>query len=296
MRVHPTFRSGAIALLLAAGLSLAGASAARAADLWKQTGQSFTSIAYWQGITFDAATRSFFFDGPSKGIWRTDASLDRTAGRSVGIPIAVTAAEGWNHLGDLTFRAAQGTQPSAVLVPLECYYPGLSDPNTCGIGGVGVVDPGTLAWRYYVVLGGIAKAMWVEASPDGTRLWTSSGADLLAYDASQVTSADAGTTLAPVRRLVGVLPSASVSGAAFAGGRLYLAFDRGGSEQVQSAPVDASGTVVPPWRLEVQRTKSFGLNETEGLAAATALGGTLHWQIQPELPFYARILHFVPLA
>jgi hypothetical protein len=28
------------------------------------------------------------------------------------------------------------------------------------------------------------------------------------------------------------------------------------------------------------------------LAAASALGGTLHWQIQPQLPLYTRILHF----
>jgi hypothetical protein len=27
---------------------------------------------------------------------------------------------------------------------------------------------------------------------------------------------------------------------------------------------------------------------------ANALGGTLHWQIQPLVPLYARILHFVP--
>jgi hypothetical protein len=290
--MHSTFRSRAIALLVAAGLSATAASPARAADLWTQSGQSFTSIDYWQGITFDRSSRSFFFDGPGEGIWRTDASLNETAGRGTGIPATVTSANGWNHLGDLTFRPAQGTQPSAVLVPLECYYPGLPDPNICGTGGVGVIDPTTLAWRYDVLFGGIAKAMWVEASPDGALLWTSSGTDLLAYDASAVTSANAGRTLAPVRHLVGVLPSSSVSGAAFTGGRLYLAFDRGGSEQVQSAAVDAAGVVVAPWRLEIQRTKSFGLYETEGLAAASALGGTLHWQIQPELPLYTRILHF----
>jgi hypothetical protein len=29
---------------------------------------------------------------------------------------------------------------------------------------------------------------------------------------------------------------------------------------------------------------------------AAALGGTLHWQIQPQIPFYARIVHFVPAS
>jgi hypothetical protein len=209
----------------------------------------------------------------------------------------VTSSRGWNHLGDLTFRPQQATQPSAVFVPLECYYPGAPDPNTCKTGGVGVIDPATLAWRRYVVFAGIAKAMWVEASPDGALLWTSSGTDLLAYDASQVMSAAAGATLKPVRHLARVLPSSSVSGAAFIDGRLYLAFDRGSTEQVQSAAVDSNGgEIVPPWRLEIQRTKSFGLYETEGLAAASALGGTLHWQIQPQTPLFSRIVHYTPAA
>jgi hypothetical protein len=29
---------------------------------------------------------------------------------------------------------------------------------------------------------------------------------------------------------------------------------------------------------------------------ADALGGTLHWQIQPQIRLYARILHFVPAS
>ena len=46
----------------------------------------------------------------------------------------------------------------------------------------------TLAFRYYVKLdpAQIAKAMWVESSPDGRLLWTSSGSDLLAYRAADV--------------------------------------------------------------------------------------------------------------
>jgi hypothetical protein len=285
MRLGSVLRRGAVGLLIAVS-SLVAVPAAGAADLWTQTGQSFTSVNYWQGIAFDARTRSFYFDGPEEGIWRTDASLNQTAGRGTGIPIAVTGAQGWNHLGDLTFDASR----RLLLVPLECYYPVLPDPNTCKTGGVGVIDPATLAWRHFVKFAGIAKAMWVEESPDGKWLWTSSGTDLLAYDASRLTAA--GATVAPSKRLVGILPASGVSGATFAGGRLYLAFDRGSYEQVQSAAVDPAGDIVKPWRAEIRRTKSFGLYETEGLAAAAALGGTLHWQIQPELPFYTRILHF----
>ena len=47
----------------------------------------------WEGITFDPAARAFMFD-PATGLWRTDATLKRLAGKSSGIPSAVTKAEG----------------------------------------------------------------------------------------------------------------------------------------------------------------------------------------------------------
>ena len=277
----------------------AGVPSAGAADLWTETGRSLTSVNYWQGITFDAATRTFTFDGPAQGLWRTDAQLARLAGRSAGIPSTVMGSEGWNHLGDLSFDAAGGPR---LLVPLECYYPTASDPNTCHTGGFGVVDPVTLQWRYYVKLdpAQITKAMWVEVSPDSRWVWTSSGTDLLAYDATQISPQRAGPTGTPLtaaKRIVGVLRAPGVSGAAFLGDRLYLAFDRGSYVQVLSYPVDpTTGNVGTAWRLEIQRTKTSSLYETEGLAVAAALGGTLHWQIQPQIPFYARIVHFVPAS
>ena len=275
----------------------ASAPSVGAADLWTETGRSLTSVNYWQGIAFDAGTRTFNFDGPAQGLWRTDAMLARLAGRSTGIPSTVTATEGWNHLGDLSFDNAGG---SRLLVPLECYYPWAADPNTCHTGGVGVVDPVTLQWRYYVKLdpAQIAKAMWAEVSPDGRWVWTSSGTDLLAYDATQISADRAGPSGAPLtaaKRVVGVLRAPGVSGAAFFGDRLYLAFDRGSYVQVLSYPVNpTTGDVGTAWRLEIQRTKSSSLYETEGLAVADALGGKLHWQIHPQSRLYARILHFVP--
>jgi hypothetical protein len=287
-----------LAGVLIAALAASAPSAA-AADLWTETGRSLTSVNYWQGITFDAATRTFNFDGPAQGLWRTDAQLTRLAGRSTGIPSAVTSTEGWNHLGDLTFDAGGGPR---LLVPLECYSPLASDPNTCHTGGFGVVDPVTLQWRYYVKLdpAQISKAMWVEVSPDGRWVWTSSGTDLLAYDATQISPERAGPGGAPLvaaKRIVGVLRAPSVSGAAFLGDRLYLAFDRGSYVQVLSYPVTpTTGDVGTAWRLEIQRTKSSSLYETEGLAVADALGGTLHWQIHPQSRLYARILHFLPAA
>jgi hypothetical protein len=291
------------ALLRLAGVLIAAVAAsapsAAGADLWTETGRSLTSVNYWQGITFDAGTRTFNFDGPAQGLWRTDAQLTRLAGRSTGIPSTVTSTEGWNHLGDLSFDAAGGPR---LLVPLECYYPTASDPNTCHTGGFGIVDPVTLQWRYYVKLdpAQITKAMWVEVSPDGRWAWTSSGTDLLAYDATQISPQRAGPAGAPLtsaKRIVGVLRAPGVSGAAFFGDRLYLAFDRGSYVQVLSYPVNpTTGDVGTAWRLEIQRTKSSSLYETEGLAVADALGGTLHWQIHPRSRLYARILHFLPAA
>jgi hypothetical protein len=272
---------------------------AAAADLWTETGRSLTSVNYWQGITFDPGARTFNFDGPATGLWRTDANLTRLAGKSAGIPSTVKSAEGWNHLGDLSLDTTGGER---LLVPLECYYPTASDPNTCKTGGLGVVDPVTLAWRYYVKLNlaEIGKAMWVEISPDGRWVWTSSGTDLLAYSAADIRTANAGPSATPLtarKRVAGVLRAPSVSGAAFWGNRLYLAYDRGSYIQVLSYPVDpASGDVGTAWRLEIQRTKSSSLYETEGLAVADARGGILHWQVQPQTPLYSRIIHFAPAA
>ena len=61
-----------------------------------------------------------------------------------------------------------------MLLPLECFL--LFFGNTCKTGSIGVADPETLAWRYYVKLDKafIDKAMWAEVSPNG-QLWTSSG-------------------------------------------------------------------------------------------------------------------------
>ena len=92
-------------------------------------------------------------------------------------------------------------------------------------GGLGVVDPVTLAWRYYVKLSPaeISNAMWAEVSPDGRWVWTSSGTDLLAYSAAEVSAANAGpngTPLTAHKRVAGVLRAPSVSGAAFHDNRL----------------------------------------------------------------------------
>jgi hypothetical protein len=289
--------------VFAAALTAATAPLALGADpgRWVETGRKTTSVSYWQGLTFDAGARSFYFDGVDTGLYRTTDSLGRTGGVGNVIPPSVKSAEGYNHLGDLSFDSAE---QGRVLLPLECYYPGQPNGgNTCQTGSFAVADPRTLAWRYYVKLDPayIKKAMWVEASPDGSWIWTSSGTSLLAYKAADVTAANAapaGTKLVP-QRLTGVLPASGVSGATFYGGRLFVALNRGTYFEVVSYAIDASGPspiLVDGPRREIERTKSSSLYETEGLATAIALNGELHWQIHPQTPFYGRIISFRPAS
>ena len=136
----------------------------------------------------------------------------------------MTAREGYNHIGDITWDEREGGR---ILLPLECYYPGTQpDANTCHTGSIGVADPRTLRWRYSVKLspGEIPKAMWAEVSPDGRLLWTSAGDDLLAYRVADIRPG--ARTLRAVRRLRGAVPPTGITGAAFYGERLMLAGQR----------------------------------------------------------------------
>jgi hypothetical protein len=299
---RPIAYRAAATCLLACAVTVAVASSALAADpgRWIETGSKMTSVSYWQGITFDGGAGNFYFDGIDTGLYRTTGALARTGGVGNAIPASVKSAEGYNHLGDLSFDSADGGR---LLLPLECYYPGQPNGgNTCQTGSIAVVDPRTLSWRYYVKLDPtyIKKAMWVEASPNRDWIWTSSGTSLLAYNAAEVTLANAaasGRKLVP-QRFAGVLPASGVSGATFYGNRLFVALNRGTYFEVVSYGIDTSGAtpVLDGPRREIERTKSSSLYETEGLATAGALSGELHWQIQPRTPFYGRIISFRPAS
>jgi hypothetical protein len=239
--------------------------------------------------------RNLYFDGLFVGLYRTTAEL-REKGRVTNvIPAAVASAEGYNHIGDLSWDAAGGGR---VLLPLECFRPGApGGPNTCRTGAIAVADPRTLAWLYYVKLdpAEIPKAMWAEVSPDGSLVWTSSGNDLLGYRAADVTAANAAPSAPPiraVRRLPGAVPPSGITGAAFWQGRLFVAGQGTGRFQVWS--IDLS-TGAP--RLEIERRF---LGESEGLDFAGVLGGVLHWQIQriTPTPIFGigpgALLHYLP--
>ena len=285
---------------------------------WRANTTTTASIAYNQGITFDQALGNFFFDGVSSttnsGLFRTDSRLGQTAANTAVIP---TTKEGYNHAGDLSFDSVR----RRVLLPLECYFP-TSGGNTCGTEAIGVADPLTLRFLYYVNLdpAQIKKAMWAEISLDGRWIWTSSGTHLLVYSAAEVNrnTADrqrAGTIGGIVGKDLGaVLPTSGVTGATFYQDaltrvpRLLLALNRGTYSEVVSYDTgsarDGSPTLLSPTpRSEITVAQSSSNNESEGLAATGAttavkpLGGELHWQMLPVITpssVYSRILSSLP--
>jgi len=301
----------AAALWIVLGL-VASPAAAQDPGRWAETGRSTIPIYYYQGVTSDPET-NLFFDGVYSGLYRTDSQLRETARNDDVIPPTVRATEGYNHIGDITWDAAEGGR---ILLPLECYYPGTPNGgNTCpptgqiGTGSIGVADPVTLQWRYYVKLhpDDIKKVMWAEVSPDGSLLWTSSGNKLLAYDMADITEANAVGTLGatmprPVRTYPNAVPPSGITGATFyRDGRLYVAGQSAGPFRVYSIDL-TNATTAQSERLEIERQI---IGESEGLDVFRSLGGVLHWQIQPynsesQVPTYdpqnGTLLHFVPVA
>jgi hypothetical protein len=269
------FRLGAA--LATAAVALAAAPSALAVDpgRWRFTGFSRIPIEYFQGITHDPQ-RNVYFDGVFRGLYRTDFDLKEEARNPDAIPADVSAREGYNHIGDFSWDRREGGR---VLLPLECYYPPAG--NTCGTGSIGVADPSSLRWRYYVKLDPafIPKAMWNEVSPNGRLLWTSAGDDLLAYRVSEIrpqNAAPAGPQLRPVRRLRGAVPPSGITGAVFHRARLFVAGQDAGPFQVWSINLRTGGS-----RLEIERPW-FG--ESEGLDVFRAVDGLLHWVVQPVDP------------
>jgi hypothetical protein len=257
-------------LIVTLAAVLLTAAPARAA--WVQTNVSQVPTDYYQGITNDTGGH-LFFDGPQHGGYRTDLALRE----QVRNPDLIPAEEPFNHIGDWSYDRAEGGR---LILPLECYHPELGgDPNTCGTGAFGVADPNRLTWRYRVLLdpADIKKAMWAEVSPDGRLIWTQSGSDLLAYAAADVNIANAaaGSVIHPVARLAGAAAGPGITGAVFAGGRLFVATGNGTGLDVASIDL-RSGARRPEIHLN-------DTGESEGLAYVDALGGALQWQIQASL-------------
>lgn len=259
----------ALPLLLVAVVAALAPALARAADpgRWVAVNETRTPLEYYQGMTSDDAGH-LYFDGFRVGGYRTDLELREQLRVDTLLPATLTAAEGYDHIGDWTFTGGR------LIAPLECFDPQRPVANHCGRGAFGIVSP-ELGWLGHATLdpADIAKAMWAEASPDGTLIWTSAGDDLLAYDAAQV-QPGAGP-LRPARRLPGAVPPSGITGATFVGDRLFVAGQR---ERFQVWSIDlATGKR----RLEIERAWK---GESEGLDVVDALGGELHWQVMPFDP------------
>jgi hypothetical protein len=261
----------AVAVLLSAGTAHAATpNRLRLAD------RRAVPIEYFQGLTHDRAGMRFF-DGVVSGLYRTDRALHERVRVANAIPAPVTAAFGFDHIGDIGFSAAL----RGVVLPFECFTPGAPNGgNTCGQGGLGVADPVTLKLRYVVALDtrDIAKAMWAEVSPDGTRVWTSAGPDLIAYRTADLSAANAaaGVRIRPVARLRGAVPRSGVTGAAFLDGRLLLAGRQAGPLELWSVDV----------RTGARRREAVlhVAGESEGLDVVADRHGLVHWLVTPFDP------------
>ncbi|HEY2638076.1 MAG TPA: hypothetical protein VGI54_11840, partial [Solirubrobacteraceae bacterium] len=282
-------RTGIALAALVVALAAPAAAVAKDPGRWRLAAKHTIPIQWFQGMTHGGG--ALFFDGIENGLYRATPTLKQQRGVTDGrlIPPAVALAQKYNHIGDLSYDKREGGR---VLLPLECYDPNASPSNCAGTGAIGVADPKTLAWRYDVTLADIPKAMWCEVSPDGSLLWTSADDDLLAYRTADITRAHAfpATPIQPVRRLRGAVPPSGITGAAFFAGRLFLAGSQDSTYQVWSV-----GAKTGTRRLEIERTIH---GESEGLDTVDALGGVLHWMIQPidAHPTYAKstILSFFP--
>ena len=300
---RPRCQLAAIAGLLAGVLAIVSPpSPAQAA--WRLQAERSLPAVHNQGVARDPVTGALFFSGtPSvanSALIRTDPRLRRLAARFAVLP---RTPQGFNHIGDLAFDARR----RRLLLALECYRPAAGG-NTCGRGAIAVADPRALAVRHRVDLdpAQIAKAMWVEASPDGGWIWTSSGRRLLAYRAANVSAVTAARqrtgAAAPLRGLdLGpVLPSSGVTGGAVLPNRdgaeryrLVLPINAGARLQLVSYGIAQRGGVPllisPRPRTEVSLPRSQRAREPEGLAAVP---GGLLWQVKPYPGYTTRLLNY----
>jgi hypothetical protein len=265
--------------LVCGGALAAPAGAATASGRWVVSNERAVPIEWFQGLTHSPDGASRFFVGVFQGVTRTDAALRPRLRNDAAIPPEVQAQYGFNHIGDPTYDRAGGGR---LLLPLECYVPGgPNGGNTCGRGGIGILDPMTLRWRGLVLLDGrdIAKAMWAEVSPDGRLLWTSSGADLLAYSTADLSAAHEAPAapIRPVGRLAGAVPPGGVAGGAFHGRRLLLSEPGAGRLRVWSVDVEGGGARRVEATLPVDA-------EAEGLDVLPTGDGLLHWLLSPVAP------------
>ena len=272
------------ALALAASLLVLGAQAAPRASAadpgrWRLSASERLSPGYGRGLA-PAGADGIFWAGDD-ALFRSDAQVNERLHLVPAIPGFTRSTEHLTRLGDPTWDAARGR----LLVPVGC-------ADGCRAGAIAILDR-ALLWRGRVLLdpSEIASPAWAELDPGGELVWTSSGRDLLAYRAADLTpQAGAATAPAPraVRRLVGVVPEGEVGGAAFWDGRLLLATS-GDPQRVWS--VDVRESAAPEVRLEFERA---GAARPAGLGAFDGRGGLVHLSLAAS--GRVSLLSFVPAS
>jgi hypothetical protein len=276
----------AIALVTA---SLALPAAAQAADpgIWLKTSQLTKPSTYRQGLASNPATGDVFFSGSFAGITRTRNEVELTK-NTAAIPKDVADREQYNHIGDIAFDKAEGGR---ILLPLESYAPLAKDTNPSDTASIGVMDPKTLAWKYYVKLdpAEINKAQWVAVDEQQGLLWTIGDISLLAYNLADINAANAAPGAAPihsVKRLDNIVPDGA-GGAVVIGNRIYLSQLVNHVNRVISMDLTTGASQV---EIEIP-----GDLEEEGLDVGPYLDGLLHWELVPGGGLSnTQVLNFVP--
>lgn len=266
-----------LAVLLAPGLLL-GAAPGAAASSWVLTAASPAPASTGTGLAQDERGARYLTG--ERTLLRTDERLRPGLVLRPAIPGGLASAPGFARLGDPGWDPARGR----LVVPLAC----ASGTAGCGRGGLSVYGR-DLVWDLAVTLdpGDGPPAAWAAPAPDGTLVWTSAGADLIAYRSDDLALAGASAHGAPVSaavRLPGAAPGGSVSGGAFWEGRLYIASQEGEMGRVHS--VDPAAPVP---RLEIERALT---GTARGLDAGPAPGGVLHWLVAEGAGPAARLLTF----
>jgi hypothetical protein len=248
---------------------------------WEDVGVHVITALWGQGVVHDELGYRYF-TSTAPGVYKTSPTLGLVLANPAVLG-AITALEGYNHIGDAGYAAGK------LYLPMECYWPNVG--NTCNRGGIAVVDTSTLQLLFYVNLNAaeIQKAMWCDVEVSTGLLWTSSGTDLLAYRMSDIVVANsplmggAPNGISSVRRLTNVITGAGVTGSAWIGTRLFLSGDYDQSHRVIYSVDMTSGTT------QTELVRSFA-GEVEGIdsdesplvpAANDGLVGRLHWQIMP---------------
>src|SRR4051812_32729318 len=273
----------------AAAIAVAVPASAQAADpgLWIKTSQLTKPATYRQGLASNPATGDVFFSGSFSGITRTHNEVE-VAKNTNAIPKDVADREQYNHIGDIAFDPGDGGR---LLLPLESYAPLATDTNPSKTASIGIMDPKTLAWEYYVKLdpSEINKAQWVAADPAHGLIWTLGDISLLAYNIADVNPANAAPNAAPihsVKRFDNIAPDGA-GGAVVIGNRIYLSQLVGGVNRVISLDTTTGASQV---EIEIP-----GDLEEEGLDVGPYLDGLLHWELVPGGGLSnTQVLNFVP--